>query len=178
MSQIYSYNETLHVSDISSVHHQEFFTVHTAMVYVIKVCWQLVSRSIFSRSQAVSKPVWHIPLLCVQWKTPDDGQRNCPKHVVFQSKIKIFEKLVQIFASIIRNLSRFTTTWTSNFVLIVIFVSCELYWVLLLLLVLFLSLSPYFLSLINGLFRFHHYLSDKNSFCNKPFMLQNCQLLA
>jgi len=32
-------------------------------------------------SQAVSKPVWHIPLLCVKWKTPDDGQRNCPKHV-------------------------------------------------------------------------------------------------
>jgi len=25
----------------------------------------------------------HIPLLCVQWKTPDDGQRNCPKHVGF-----------------------------------------------------------------------------------------------
>jgi len=29
--------ETLHVSDSSSVHHQEFFTVHTAMVYVIQV---------------------------------------------------------------------------------------------------------------------------------------------
>ena len=32
------------VSDSSSVHHQEFFTVHTAMVYVIQVCWQLYSR--------------------------------------------------------------------------------------------------------------------------------------
>jgi len=32
--------ELLHVSDSSSVHHQEFFTVHTAMVYVI----QLASR--------------------------------------------------------------------------------------------------------------------------------------
>jgi hypothetical protein len=30
--------ETLHVSDSSSVHHQEFFTVHTAMVYVVQVC--------------------------------------------------------------------------------------------------------------------------------------------
>ena len=29
---------TLHVSDSSSVHHQEFFTVHTAIVYVIQVC--------------------------------------------------------------------------------------------------------------------------------------------
>jgi len=27
----------VHVSDSSSVHHQEFFTVHTAMVYVIQV---------------------------------------------------------------------------------------------------------------------------------------------
>jgi len=29
------WNETLHVSDSSSAHHHEFFTVHTAMVYVI-----------------------------------------------------------------------------------------------------------------------------------------------
>ena len=36
----------------------------------------------WSCTQAVSKPLWHIPLLCVQWKTPDDRQRNCPKHVV------------------------------------------------------------------------------------------------
>jgi len=32
------WKETIHVSDSSSVHHQEFFTVHTAMVYVIQVC--------------------------------------------------------------------------------------------------------------------------------------------
>ena len=38
ISQIYFWNETLHVSDSSSVHHQEFFTVHTGMVYVIQVC--------------------------------------------------------------------------------------------------------------------------------------------
>jgi len=30
--QIYFWNKTLHVSDSSSVHHQEIFTVHTAMV--------------------------------------------------------------------------------------------------------------------------------------------------
>ena len=63
--------------------------------------------------QAVSKPVWHIPLLCVQWKTPDDGQRNCPKHVEFYSKNKL-EKLVHLVGFIIRNLSRCTVTWTSN----------------------------------------------------------------
>jgi len=26
------------------VHHQGFFTVHTAIAYVIEVCWQLASR--------------------------------------------------------------------------------------------------------------------------------------
>ena len=30
---------------------------------------------------------------CVQCQTPDDGQRDCPKHVEFYSKNK-FEKLV------------------------------------------------------------------------------------
>ena len=68
--------------EISSVHNQEFFTVHTVMVYV-------------------SRPVWHRPLLCVQWKTPDDGQRNCPKHVELYSKNK-FEKLVHLVGFIIR----------------------------------------------------------------------------
>jgi hypothetical protein len=66
------WNKTLHISDISSVHHQEFFALHTAMVYVIQVCWQLASKL--------------SALLCVQWKTRDDGQRNCPKHVGFYSK--------------------------------------------------------------------------------------------
>ena len=34
-------------------------------------------------------------------KTPDDGQRNCPKHVEFHSKNK-FEKLVHLVGFIIR----------------------------------------------------------------------------
>jgi len=34
-------------------------------------------------------------------KTPDDGQRNCPKHVEFNSKNK-FEKLVHLIGFIIR----------------------------------------------------------------------------
>jgi len=67
----------------------------------------------WSCSQAVSKPVWHIPLLCVQWKTPDDGWRNCPKHVELHSKNK-FENLVHPVGFIIRNLTWCTVTWTSN----------------------------------------------------------------
>jgi hypothetical protein len=54
----------------------------------------------FSCSQAVSKHVWHTPLLCVQWKTPDDGQRHCSKHLEFQS-INKFEKLLNLFSFII-----------------------------------------------------------------------------
>ena len=38
ISEIYFWNKTLHVSDSSSVHHQEFFTVHTAMLYAVQVC--------------------------------------------------------------------------------------------------------------------------------------------
>ena len=40
-------------------------------------------------------------LLCVQCQTPDDGQRNCPKHVDFYSKNK-FKKLVNFVGFIIR----------------------------------------------------------------------------
>ena len=39
--------------------------------------------------------------MCVQWKTPDDGQRNYPKHVEFYSK-NSFEKLVHLVGFIIR----------------------------------------------------------------------------
>jgi len=39
-------------------------------------------------------------LLCVQCQTPDDGQRNCPKHVEFYSKNK-FEKSVHFVGFII-----------------------------------------------------------------------------
>jgi hypothetical protein len=50
------------------------FTVHSAMVYVIQVCRQLSSRAqmvpSWSCSKAVYKPVWHIPLLNVQWINP------------------------------------------------------------------------------------------------------------
>jgi hypothetical protein len=61
-------------------------------------------------SQAVSRHVWNISLPCVQWKTSNDGRRNCPKHVEFHSKNK-FEKLVHLVGFIIRNLARCTATW-------------------------------------------------------------------
>ena len=43
-----------------------------------------------------------ITYTCVQWKTSDVGQRNCPKHVEFHSKNK-FEKLMHVVGFITRN---------------------------------------------------------------------------
>jgi hypothetical protein len=83
---------------------------HTVLLTAFK---QDQNGTSWSCSQAVSKPVWHTPLLCVQWKTPDDGQRNCPKHVEFHSNNK-FEKLVHLVGFIIRNLTRCMVTWMSN----------------------------------------------------------------
>jgi hypothetical protein len=102
------------------------------MVYVIQVCRQLSSRIRMERqlsskldqdisswsccycSKAVYKPVWYIPLLSVQWITPDDGQRNWPKHVEFHFQNKV-EKFVHLVGFIIRRyLSRCTVTWKSN----------------------------------------------------------------
>jgi hypothetical protein len=103
----------LHASASSSAHHQELFTVHSAMVHVIHVCRQLSSRIRMEHPDPAKKkqtykhtkckPVWHIPSLSVQWITPDDGWRNSPKHVEFsfQNKIK-FEKLENLVGFIIR----------------------------------------------------------------------------
>jgi len=79
------------------------FSLYTQQWYMSYrfACEQDQDRTSWSCSQAVRKPVWHIPLLCVQWKTADDGQRNCPKHVEFYSRNK-FEKLVHLVGFIIR----------------------------------------------------------------------------
>ena len=66
------------------------------MVYVIQIMLTACEQD-----QDVPQPVWHILLLCLQWKTPDDGQSNCPKHVEYYSKNK-FEKLVHLVGFIIR----------------------------------------------------------------------------
>ena len=65
------------------------------MVYVIQVCWQLASRIRKVPSWSCLQAVWHVPLLCAQWKTRGDGRRNCPKHVEYYLKNK-FEKSVRL----------------------------------------------------------------------------------
>ena len=76
----------------------------------------------WSCSQAVSKPVLHTPLLCVQWKTRDDGQRNCAKHVEFYSKNEI-QKLVHLVGFIIRTIKG--SNWFVSDVNIKITEKCE-----------------------------------------------------
>jgi len=39
--------------------------------------------------------------VCTVKKTPDDGQKNCPKHIEFYSKNKL-EKLVNLVGFVIR----------------------------------------------------------------------------
>jgi hypothetical protein len=87
-----------------------FFTVHTAMVYIIQVCWQLASRirlelssSLILLASCQHTCMTYTIAVCTVKKTSDDGQRNCPKHVVFHSKNK-FEKSVHLVGFIIRNL--------------------------------------------------------------------------
>jgi len=58
-------------------------------VPVTQVCWQLASRI---RTDTIAG--------CTVKKTPDDEQRNCPKHVEFNSKNK-FEKLMHLVGFII-----------------------------------------------------------------------------
>jgi hypothetical protein len=33
-----------------------------------------------------SKPAWNLPVQNVRWRTPDDGQRRCSKHVEFYNR--------------------------------------------------------------------------------------------
>ena len=97
---------TVHLSIISSF---SLYTQQWYMSYRFADSLWVGSGLIWSCSQ----PVRHIPLLCVQWKTPVDGQRNCPKHVEVYSKNKFWE----ISASswfYYKNLSRCTVTGTSN----------------------------------------------------------------
>ena len=66
--------KTLHVSGILSAHHQEFSTVHSALVTFMQ----------HSDDRFQAESGWN-----VQLKTPDDGQRRCPKHVAFYNRIHL-----------------------------------------------------------------------------------------
>jgi len=70
--------KTLHVSGIFPAHHQEFSTAHSALVSFMQV----------SDDRFQAEAGWN-PVPNVQQKTPDDGQRRCPKHGEFYNRIKL-----------------------------------------------------------------------------------------
>ena len=70
-------------------------------VYVIQVMLTVSILIPLASSQHNLYDILVYLLLCVECETPDDGQRNCPKHVDFCSQNK-FEKLVRLVGFIIR----------------------------------------------------------------------------
>jgi len=103
ISQIYFCQETLHVSGSSSAHHQEFSTVHLALVYVMQVWWQLSSTTrtnfpnlFLSRNymfRAVSLPIIRsFPLYIWHWHMScrfDDSFRARPSWTCLKAVIKL-----------------------------------------------------------------------------------------
>ena len=76
----------------SGIFHCTFGTgiYHVILMTAFKSCpgWNWFYSIAGGCLKAVIKLAWHTPVPNVQWKTPDDGQRNCPKHVKFLDKNK------------------------------------------------------------------------------------------
>ena len=92
------YCKTLHVSGIFSAHHQEFSTVHAALVSFVQVSddrlqaesgWNIIFQPDSARKQSHNlHEAYQLP--CVQWINPDDGHSRCPKYVGFYDKNKFW----------------------------------------------------------------------------------------
>ena len=89
--------KTLHVSGIFSAHHQEFSTVHSALVSFMQVYVdRFQAESGWNYSSILTllgnghqRPACNLPVPNVQHKTPDDGHRRCSKHVEFYNRINL-----------------------------------------------------------------------------------------
>jgi len=88
------WNESLHVSDSSSVHHQEYFTVHTAMLYVIPVCGQLSSCPHTGMTYTIA-----VCTVKCSWRWTEELSEICI--FSFQNKI---EKFVHLVGFIVRKI--------------------------------------------------------------------------
>ena len=106
----------LHVSDSSSVHHQEFFTVTQQWYMSYRFADSLLAgsgrncSSLLIRQASCQQTCMTYTIAVLQWKIPDDGQRNCRKHVEFYSKNK-FEELVHLVGFIRRILTQCVSKW-------------------------------------------------------------------
>jgi len=76
------FHETPHVSDISSVYHQELIhcTLSKGICQVHPGPARKLSTNMYD--------IYHCWVYS-EW-TPDDGQRNCPKHVELHAKINLW----------------------------------------------------------------------------------------
>jgi hypothetical protein len=89
------WKESRHVSDSSSVHHQEFFTVLTAMVMELRSILILLA----SCQQTYMTYIIAVNTVKNSWWWTEELSEIC--RVSFQNK---FEKLVHLVGFIIRNL--------------------------------------------------------------------------
>jgi hypothetical protein len=77
----------LHVSGGSSAHHQELKTVYTAsgicQAFPISYCYRALELQfeLTHDSSKKQKKLDKYAMLCIQFSAPDDGRRNCLKHV-------------------------------------------------------------------------------------------------
>jgi hypothetical protein len=112
--------EILHVSGSFSVHHHEFSTVHSALLYVMQVCWQLSSTTILVVLESCHQTIlvvfesYHQTCMtytsaeCTvenSWLWAEELPETC--RVSWQNK---FGKLVRLLVLIKINLLRCTVT--------------------------------------------------------------------
>ena len=82
--------KTLHVSGIFSAHHQEFSTVHSALISIMQVFYDR-----FEAESGRNSVPWAEKMMMMMGREDDDddddddGQRRCPKHVEFYNRIKL-----------------------------------------------------------------------------------------
>jgi hypothetical protein len=85
--------KNLHVSGNLSAHHQEFSTVSSALVSFVQFVDERFQAEFCSSILTLlgsghQQNARNLPVPNLQYRTPDDGQRGCPKHVVFYNRIK------------------------------------------------------------------------------------------
>jgi hypothetical protein len=90
--------KTLHVSGIFFAHHQEFSTVHSALVSFMQV----------SDDRIQAESGWNTVPSCLCLDTDDDGQRRYPKHVEFYNRINLDNQCVWL---VIKKERRLCALW-------------------------------------------------------------------
>jgi hypothetical protein len=94
------WNENLHVSDSSSVRHQQLFTVHSAMVYVIQTAFEQQDQLLLLLESCLQTCMTYTTAECTvnnSWRWTEELSETC--RFSFQNK---FEKLIHLVGFIRR----------------------------------------------------------------------------